>query len=540
MSGLSRCSRRLARFPVVFVVLAGLLAGCASLTGTLTSDAPTSESKEYTSQAAKRIFTAGYGSITEKYIEPVDIKSIALNGIRGLGALDPALTVEERDGGIVLMRSDKIQARFTLPATRDVDAWAGLTADVMAAGRKVSDDLRSASAEKVYEAVFDGSLSDLDVFSRYAGAEEARRNRAKREGFGGIGIRFRIHKGAVRVTWVIKSTPARAAGMKVGDRIIRINGKSVEGMKSEDVISELRGPVDSQVSLTIARSGVANVMPFEIVRAHIDSTTVFARIEDGIAVFRISSFNRGTARSLREKIVELLRTRNEETKGLILDLRANPGGLLKQSVRVADLFLAEGKISSSRGRHPESIQFFDAGGHDITHGLPMVVLVDGKSASAAEIVAAALQDTGRAVVAGTTSFGKGTVQTVIRLPNDGEITLTWSRLFTPAGNVLHGLGVRPGVCTSGLSAGQRNLWSALMADRQKTIAALSRWRQSPHDKPEARRELRVSCPAERRGDKMELAVARMILEDPALYAGVLGLAAGAANDNYQKAENRGS
>jgi carboxyl-terminal processing protease len=515
-------------------MFAGLLAGCASLT-----EAPVAELEAFSEQASEKVFAAGYGSITEKYIEPVAIDSIALDGMRGLASLDPALTVEQREDGIALVRSEEVQARFPIPAGGGANAWAALTIDVLAAGRKVSSELSAAPAEKIYEAVFDGALTGLDVFSRYAGAAEARRNRTKRDGFGGIGIRFVIQKGAVRVTRVIESTPAEAVGLEVGDRIVSIDGKPVEGIKSSGVIDALRGPTDSQVSLSVARSGFADPITFDIVRAHIVSATIYAHIQDGIAVFRITSFNQGTARGLRTKIRELLQEGPEKPKGLVLDMRGNPGGLLKQSVRVADIFITEGKISSTRGRHPESIQYFDAGNHDLTHGLPMVVLIDGKSASAAEIVAAALQDSGRAVIVGTSSFGKGTVQTVIRLPNDGEITLTWSRLLTPAGNILHGLGVRPGVCTSGLSAGQGDLRSVLLADRIKTIAALSRWRQSPHDKPEARRELRISCPAERRGDKTELDVARMILEDPALYAGVLGLAAGAANDNYQKAENRG-
>lgn len=534
MSGLSPNRRRPARFSITALMFAGLVAGCASLTG-----APVAEREAYSDQAAEKVFAAGYGSIAEKYIEPVAIDAIALDGMRGLSSLDPALTVELREDSIALVRSEKVEARFLIPADGGAGAWAALTVDVLAAGRKVSSELKAASAEKVYEAVFDGTLASLDPFSRYAGAEEARRNRAKRDGFGGIGIRFVIQKGAVRVTRIIESTPAEAIGMKVGDRIVSISGKPVEGMKSPDVIAALRGPTDSRVSLSVVRSGIADAISFDIVRAHIVSATIYAYLQDGIAVFRITSFNQGTARGLRAKIRELIQAAKEKPKGLVLDMRGNPGGLLKQSVRVADLFIAEGKISSTRGRHPESIQYFEAGSHDLTHGLPMVVLVDGKSASAAEIVAAALQDSGRAVVVGTSSFGKGTVQTVIRLPNDGEITLTWSRLFTPAGNLLHGLGVRPGVCTSGLSAGQGDLRSVLMADRIKTIAALSRWRRSSHDKLSARRELRISCPAERREDKMELNVARMILEDPALYAGVLGLAAGAANDNSQKAENRG-
>ena len=193
-------------------------------------------------------------------------------------------------------------------------------------------------------------------------------------------------------------------------------------------------------------------------------------------------------------------------KGLVLDLRGNPGGLLKQSIEVADLFLTQGQIVRTHGRHPDSEQRYEAGGEDIAHGLPLVVLVDGKSASAAEIIAAALQDHGRAVVIGTSSFGKGTVQTVIRLPNDGEITLTWSRLVTPSGYVLHGLGVMPDIFTSGAAGNVR--------------------------KEKQGRDLRAACPAERRRKALEIEVARRLLSDRALYGRALDLTAATSQAQY--------
>jgi carboxyl-terminal processing protease len=185
----------------------------------------------------------------------------------------------------------------------------------------------------------------------------------------------------------------------------------------------------------------------QITRAHVVPETVIYRKEGRIAYFRIYSFNTETTESLKRAISNARNEIGSAMEGVILDLRENPGGLLNQSVSLANIFLSEGRIVSTHGRHPESHQFFDASGNDMLQGLPVVVLIDGNSASAAEIVAAALQDNGRAVLVGSNTFGKGTVQTVLPLPNKGEITLTWARFHAPSGYTLHGLGVLPNVCT---------------------------------------------------------------------------------------------
>ena len=229
-------------------------------------------------------------------------------------------------------------------------------------------------------------------------------------------------------------------------------------------------------------------------------------VDDGLAIIKISSFNQNTAASVAEALESLHAAGADAIDGVALDLRGNPGGLLNQAVRVADLFLGEGGIVSTRGRHPDSVHHYTAGGRDLARGLSMVVLIDGKSASAAEIVVAALQDRGRAAVAGTTSYGKGTVQTVIRLPNEGEITLTWSRIFAPSGYTLHGLGVRPVICTSGAKG-----------EVAATSAALE-WRHIPVKPDDLRDALRATCPGEPRFATYELAVARRLLSDHQLYA----------------------
>jgi carboxyl-terminal processing protease len=247
---------------------------------------------------------------------------------------------------------------------------------------------------------------------------------------------------------VLPGTPAEKVGIKGGDEIIVIDGKSIEGQPDNAIVPMLRGPVGSTVQLTLRRSGSAT---FSVTaeRAYLYEPTVDYRREAGnIGYFKITGFNRHTSETL-ERLVRQARSEiGPGMKGIVLDLRNNPGGLLDQGVAVADMFLNAGRILTTRGRHPDSLQRFDVTGSDIASGLPMVVLINGRSASSSEIVAAALQDLGRAVLVGSSSYGKGTVQTVFTLPNDGELTVTWAKLYAPSGYALHHLGVIPNVCTS--------------------------------------------------------------------------------------------
>ena len=485
---------------------------------------PVVETPSFATEAARETFAAGFGNIAEKYIETVDVGTMTVDGLRGLGSIDPALTVNRTGGTVVLAAADEPVARFTAPTDDDdVNGWAELAVEVSVAGSRVSRDLREAGIERLYEAVFDGVLSNLDIFSRYAGLEEARRQRAKREGFGGIGIRFSLKNAVIMVVSVMPRTPASRAGIEKDDRVTHIDGIPTKGMKKQEVVANLRGPVKTKVVLTVSRSGVVDPMRFEIDREHIVPTSVTSFEKGGIVFVKVTGFNRETARSMAAKLKAARRKLGKKMKGVVIDLRGNPGGLLKQSIKMADLFLAQGEILRTKGRHPDSVQYYEASGGDLAFGLPVVVLIDGKSASAAEIVAAALQDRGRAVVIGTTSFGKGTVQTVVRLPNDGEITLTWSRFITPAGYALHRLGVRPTICTSGTDGKAADIIAATFADRVTTSNALTAWRKiGPYDETR-RRDLRASCPAERRRRSHEIEVARRLLGDRALYGRALDL-----------------
>jgi len=471
----------------------------------------------------QKVLSVGFSNISKKYLEKIALGSVAMEGLKGLGAIDPALTVSRSGKMVTLAAAGEVMSSFPAPDDTDAEGWAALVVRISGAGQAVSAELRAAGTEKIYEAVYDGALSNLDIYSRYAGADDAKRNRAKRQGFSGIGIRIRSKEGVVSVSAVMPKTPAARAGLRSGDRITHINGHATAGMSARKAADKLRGARNSRVKLTIARSGAAEPLRFKIKRAHIVEQTVFASRKDGMVTLRVSGFNENTAQSVAENLRKAHQELGDGMRGVVLDLRGNPGGLLKQSTKVVDLFLSEGQIISTRGRHPDSHQNYEAGDDDLALGLPVAVLVDGKSASAAEIIAAALQDRGRAVIIGTTSFGKGTVQTVIRLPNDGEITLTWSRLLAPSGYAFHGLGVRPNLCTSGVSKGSSGVIARALVDSVKTAATLAAWRRVELKETAGRKSLRASCPAERRKTLLELDVARRLLGDRALYGRALGL-----------------
>jgi len=497
-----------------------LVVGCAASPPVATTP-PTPHSP-----LATEVFNAGYSSIEEKYIEAVDVKSVALEGIRGFAAIDPALTSALEDGEVRLRHNGKEIARRPTPAVHDPRAWAALTVDLAATARSYSQDMNDASPEKLYEAVFDGALSQLDVFSRYAGADEAQRNRSQRDGFGGIGIRFKIVSGEVQITEVMAATPAAEAGLKTGDRIQRIDGETPGGYTAE-VTRQLQGPPESHVHLSVFRPSEERSFQTTLTREHIVPPTVTARLDGRILYLRISNFNQGTSDAVGDEIEAAKTAADKGLAGIVLDLRGNPGGLLKQSIKIADLLLSSGHILSTRGRHPDSVHHYEAGGRDIADGLPIVVLIDGKSASASEIVAAALQDRDRAVVVGTSSFGKGSVQTVIRLPNDGEMTLTWSRFLAPSGYPLHGLGVRPTICTIG-AKGLRPAIDAAIADRPKLRATFASERTGGLADDNRRKELRDTCPAERHKSYADVRIASYLAAHPALYARALEIASATA------------
>jgi carboxyl-terminal processing protease len=301
---------------------------------------------------------------------------------------------------------------------------------------------------KLIEAAINGMLTSLDPHSSYLPPRDFGRMREQTRGeFGGLGIEVTQEDGFVKVVSPIDDTPAAAAGIEAGDFITHVNGESVLGLTLDQAVERMRGPVGSEIVITVVRQGVPEPFDVSIIRDTIKLTAVRARLEGDTVVLRVTTFNDQTYPNLESGLKKMFDEAGgrDKVSGVVLDLRNNPGGLLNQAIRVSDAFLERGEIVSTRGRRPGDGERYNATPGDLTGGLPMVVLINGGSASASEIVAGALQDHRRAIVVGTKSFGKGSVQSVIPLRGDGAMRLTTSRYYTPSGRSIQALGVAPDI-----------------------------------------------------------------------------------------------
>ena len=298
------------------------------------------------------------------------------------------------------------------------------------------------------EAAIDGMLTSLDPHSSYLSPEDADEMRVQTRGeFGGLGIEVTQEEGFVKVVSPIDDTPADEAGIEAGDFITHVDGESVLGLTLDEAVELMRGPIGSEIVITVVREGREEPFDVTITRDTITLTAVRARTEGDTVVLRVTTFNDQTFPNLEEKLAEQVEELGgmENVNGFVLDLRNNPGGLLTQAIRVSDAFLEAGEIVSTRGRDPQDGERFNASEGDLAEGKPMVVLINSGSASASEIVAGALQDHRRAIVVGTKSFGKGSVQTVMPLRGDGAMRLTTARYYTPSGRSIQALGVAPDI-----------------------------------------------------------------------------------------------
>jgi carboxyl-terminal processing protease len=298
------------------------------------------------------------------------------------------------------------------------------------------------------EAAINGMLTSLDPHSSYLSAEDAAAMRVQTRGeFGGLGIEVTQEEGFVKVVSPMDGTPADQAGILAGDFITAVDGESVLGLTLDDAVDLMRGPVGSEIIITVVRED--EIEPFEvsIIRDTIKLTAVRHRTEGNAVVLRVTTFNDQTFPNLQEGLKEQVEEAGgfDNIDGIVLDLRNNPGGLLNQAIYVSDAFLEAGEIVSTRGRDPEDGDRYNAQAGDLAEGKPIVVLINGGSASASEIVAGALQDHRRAIVVGTKSFGKGSVQTVVPLQGEGAMRLTTARYYTPSGRSIQALGISPDI-----------------------------------------------------------------------------------------------
>jgi len=300
---------------------------------------------------------------------------------------------------------------------------------------------------ELIENAINGMLTGLDPHSSYMNAKAFKDMQVQTRGeFGGLGLEVQAENGLIKVVSPIDDTPAFRAGMKTGDLITMLDGQTVLGLTLNEAVDKMRGPPGSQIRLTVKRENVAAPVEVTMQREVIKIQVVRSRLEGDIGYIRLTQFNEQTDPGMRRAMQDLrAKAGAGGLKGVVLDLRNNPGGLLDQAVSVSDDFLEQGEIVSTRSRHPEEAQRWNAKPGDIAGGLPVVVLINGGSASASEIVAGALQDQHRAVVVGTRSFGKGSVQTVMPLQGNGAMRLTTARYYTPSGRSIQGLGISPDI-----------------------------------------------------------------------------------------------
>ncbi|MBM3479720.1 MAG: S41 family peptidase [Alphaproteobacteria bacterium] len=502
------------------LLCAAVVAFLSSCVGTGTRD---ERAAEQASQRSRRVIAAALDHVQDRYVRAVDMGELVSLGLAGVARTDSSIEFRRDGAELAVLRRGNAEARLPVDPAGGGKGWATAAWQAIEAARARSSAIAELDADQASRIFLEAMAKGLDPYSRYTTPEAAREERVQREGFGGVGIVIDAEGGEVRVVTVMEDTPASRAGLRGEDRILSIDGQSTAGLTAREVVRRLRGPVGAPVDVEVGRPPDGARLRVSLVRAHIVPQTVSYRRAGDAAHIRVSGFNPRTTEALADAVRRAEREIGPRFAGVILDLRNNFGGYLDQSIYVSDLFLPEGTIVSTRGRYRSVSQESWARRGDIGERLPLVVLINGNSASASEIVAAALQDNGRAVVVGTTSFGKGSVQSILPLPNEGELVLTSARFHAPSGYALAELGVLPHLCTSGGRDAPTVILDNLRAGRYADHAAATRWRSVSPEDGEGRRKLRAAaCPSDTAERDSDLELARSLLADRGLHALALG------------------
>lgn len=466
--------------------------------------------------AMRVVFKRGLDEIKARAYDDQNMDELFKSAVANLHAIDADVSVTAS--------SDHVTISYN-GAANDVPVVYGDTVslttallDTIVAARKHSMKLKVADEEAIYKAIFPPMLAKIDIYSRYANRSDASRNRLLRDGVIGLGVEVVAVPAGAWVNALVVDGPAAKAGVKSNDVIVRVNGAVIARRRLADIRRMLDGSSDTLVHLEIRRLGERKPIHIVAKRDLIVPDTVTSTLVNGVAELQVRSFNQRTGRAISQLVTEARKANGGTLKGIVLDLRGDPGGLLDQAIEMADLFLDTGVIAVLKGRHPGAQQFYAAHHGDIAEGAPIVILTDGRTASAAEIVAAALQDNGRAVVVGTESLGKGSVQTVIGLPNGGELSITWAHVTTPRGTLLHGLGILPDVCLTDDAKDAATLSSQTITNLEPSAEVRRQWTAAGVDE-DLRRNLRNTCPAQANPERAaEMDVARRLLRDPTLIA----------------------
>jgi carboxyl-terminal processing protease len=372
----------------------------------------------------KEVFDESFKRVHAYALEPVSFRYAVSDGLGALRKLDPALPLQ-------------------LPSQPENDNWQGWSA-LTYQTIKASPVLGQLPPEEVYQPFFAAFLADLDGFSHYLSPEDADTMEEWNSGYGGIGVTFERKGTQFLIMDVFVGSPAAQAGLRAGDEVLTIEGQPVTQLSAKEFAERVRGPIGQPLRLGV-QSRESEAREVVVARARVIPSTVQRTMNGELAIIRISRFMQGTVGEFRKAARQAAWS---GAKAVALDLQHNPGGILESATEIGALLVPRGPVAKMVGRHANGNNNFNGGGADILNGLPLYVLIDSQTASAAETLTAALQDRGRAVVLGSTSFGKGSVQNVGVLPHGGELAVTWARLYAPSGYSYMRQGVQPDVCLS--------------------------------------------------------------------------------------------
>jgi len=467
-----------------------------------------------------RVYASALSFAVPRLLDATTPGELTLWGLHGLSVTDPSLTVSQSGADLVLRQGETKLVSLPAPHASDTEGWSLAAASLDAAAIEASEKLRHAGTQAIKQGFFDEMFAHLDPYSRYvppAPAEEDR-DRLAVDASAGLGL-VRQH-GATMVADIVPGGPGATAGARIGDRILSIDGQRVTNLPLEKIQALLTGPDGTQLDIEV-KGLDGERRELDLGLTYVPPETVFADRQDGLLVVRITSYTSNTAERLSQA-VEAGMAAAPPPRAVVLDLRGNRGGLLRQAVNAVALFAESGTIASTAGRDPAATHAWRIdGGGDLTHGVHLIVLVDGRSASAAEIMAAGLADLGRGVVIGSSTLGKGLVQTITRLPDGGELFVTWSRVLAPRGWPIQTLGVMPQICTSTGADAVRAELDALAAGRQPAAEAIARTRSArPPLSVAAALALRAPCPAGAASD-LDISAARFLADNPGAYEAAL-------------------
>ncbi len=501
---------------------------CAPQPGLTQAAAGPREPDGFDSAAARSVIGAGLAFLGPRTLEAASSRQFSLWGLNGLTVIDPALTVEVEGALIRLVTPQGVLHAQRTPAEGDLDGWTRTVVAIADAAWRGSAQIRGNGQQALIQSFFDELFDHLDPYSRYIAPAPASSDRDARDGSqASAGITVTRAGRAALISAVNANGPAWAAGIAAGQRLVAVDGHATRNQDQATIEGWLRGDPGSVAVLLIAPPGRGAARSVTLTRAPVPPETVFAFSSGDIVVLRVTGFSSGTAQEMSVFLDQAMQPQEPDppgegrgagrVHGLIFDLRGNRGGLLQQAVTSVALVLDHGIAVVTRGRDPQANHIWSVRGGDLTGGVPIVVLVDGRTASAAEIMAAALADHRRAVVVGSATLGKGLVQTIAQLPDGGELFVTWSRVIAPLGWPLQGLGVMPQLCTSLGQAALDRALADLAGGIQDNARAVADSRRARSPLPTARiLEIREACPAAIGGDA-DLDAARLLIEDPTRY-----------------------